>query len=124
MNHSKSNHKKLLDEQSKAKHTPYYSFAEPVGFDHITGKSICLNCNSTLTNNNCCNQPKNYYLGKILRTPKGSKRSKWKEFYSYLCKYDSTFSKSHPEILKKYNITPKVWIPYYLKAKDISIDHI
>ena len=124
MTHSKSNKKRKLEEQSKVKHNNNYSFPTYVGFDHITGKSICLNCNSTITNNNCCSNPKNYYLGKILRTPKGNKRSKWKTFYSYLCKYHSDFSILHPEVIEKYNISPKVWIPAFLKAKDLKPEHI
>jgi len=111
MTHNKSNKVKLKEELAEVKHNADLQF-ESILFDHITSKFICTNCNSNpKANPNCCSNPRIECIGKITRTPKGSKRSKWKKFYQHIIRYNSLFLKKHPHIIDKYNIDPnKKWI--------------
>lgn len=78
------------------------------GFEHITGKHICLKCNTVNSHAFKCCEAESYYLGKIPRTPKAdANRSKWKAFYKYLIWSHKRRLPEHQEyanILKKYNL--------------------
>lgn len=80
------------------------------GFEHITGKHICLKCNTVKNHGFKCCGIESYCLGKIARTPKSTaSRSKWKAFYKHMTWWFKNFDK-HPEfanIVKKYNIEIK-----------------
>lgn len=78
------------------------------GFEHITGKHICLKCNTVNSHAFKCCETESYYLGKIARTPKAdASRAKWKDFYKYLIWSHKRYLSEHQEyanILKKYNL--------------------
>lgn len=79
--------------------------------DHITGKHICLKCNTVQSHQfKCCNI-ESYSLGKYPRTPKKrASRSKWKEFYKYIIHSKPMFKQQdeYINVLNKYNITKDI----------------
>ena len=107
MKRNQSNPTKLqASKLLKRKSDEFYNF----GFAHITGKHICLKCNTVQSHGfNCCSVP-SYYLGKIARMPKHSaSRSKWKSFWQYIVDFHTKFHEQskYTSILAKYNILPK-----------------
>lgn len=105
MKKNQSNPTKLIaNNLRKRKASEFYNS----GFAHITGKHICLKCNTVQSHSFICCSSQSYYLGKIPRTPKhNASRSKWKLFYSYLIKVHTRFIEEpeYTNILSKYNLT-------------------
>jgi len=71
---------------------------------HITTKHICLQCNRVESHEfKCCEE--SYKLDRRVRVPKKrASRARWKEFYTYLSKFNSRLLEKHPHLIIKYNL--------------------
>jgi len=72
--------------------------------EKITNKHLCLYCNRVESHEFICCGNNSYNLHRILRTPKGNKRYKWKKFYTYLSKYKKNFLRDYSHLIEKYNL--------------------